>query len=60
MPEENEESGSLRFSARLGVMMGVELDRSRSNCDELDRTRTPQKIGLDAINYEEWPKSIEL
>jgi hypothetical protein len=47
-------------SARLGGMVGFELDRTRPNCVELERAEK-MEIGFEKpMNYEEWLKSIEL
>ena len=40
--------------------MGVELDRSRSNCVELEHSKKHRKDHRNTMNYEEWSKSIEL
>ena len=50
----------LHRSSRVGGMLGFELDRSRTNCVELERTRARQKNGQKPTNYEEWSKSNEL
>jgi len=50
----------LHRSSRVGGMLGFELDRSRTNCVELDQTRARQKNGQKPTNYGEWSKSIEL
>ena len=50
-------------SAR-GLETIAQQERRNSNCVELERTRTPQKMGgdtrLNPMNYEERSKSIEL
>ena len=58
--EENEESEGLRRPAHQGGMMGFELDRSRSNCVELDRTRTPPKAGKQSQKAYELRGTVEV
>jgi hypothetical protein len=46
--------------AHRGGVMGFKLDRSRSNCVELDRTQTPLKTGKLSRKPNELRRTVDV